>query len=170
MPDVLSRILAGVAPPAAEAGRSGGAVAPMPQQPGGTTPAGPTIAGVRQAAVLALLAALTGGRGGAQGLGTLAGRLREAGLGAEMESWIGRGPPQALRPAELARAIPPATLDQIEAETGIGREEALAELASGLPGLVHALAPQGRLPERDAELDGLSEDELLRHLGMGRSS
>lgn len=173
MPDVLTRILAGApgtAPPAAEAGRSGGAAAPMPQQPGSATRAGPTIAGVREAAVLALLAKLTGGRGGAQGLGTLAGRLREAGLGAEMESWIGHGPPQALRPAELARAVPPATLDDVEAATGIGREEALAELARGLPGLVHALTPHGRLPERDAELDGIEEADLLRHFGMGRSS
>ena len=170
MPDVLTRILAGVAPPPDEAGRSGGAAAPMPQQPGGTTPAGPTIAGAREAAVLALLGALTGGRGGAQGLATLAGRLRQAGLKAEMESWIGSGPLQALRPAELARAVPPATLDEVEAATGIGREEALAELAQGLPGLVHTLTPQGRLPERDAELDGIAADELLRHFGMGRSS
>jgi hypothetical protein len=79
VPDVLSRILAGASgasPPAEEAGCSGGAVAPMPQQPGSAMRAGPTITGVRQAAVLALLAALTGARGGALGVGTLIGRLR----------------------------------------------------------------------------------------------
>lgn len=170
MPDVLTRILGGVAPPAEEAGRSGGAVARMPQQPGSAMPAGPTIAGAREAAVLALLAALTGGHGGAQGVSMLVARLREAGLDAAAESWIEHRDGQALRPAELARAIPPATLDDVEAATGIGREEALAELARGLPGLVGALTPQSRLPERDSELDGLTEDDLLRPFGMGRSS
>lgn len=173
MPDVLSRILAGApgtSPPPEEAGRSGGAVAPMPQQPGSAMRAGPTIAGVREAAVLALLAALTGGRGGALGVGTLIGRLRQAGLEAEVESWLGAGPQQALHPAVLARAIPPETLDEVEAETGLSREEMLAELARGLPGLVHALTPRGRLPERDAELDGVEEEDLLRPFGIRRSS
>lgn len=173
MPDVLSQILAGAAgtmPPAEEAGREGGAIAPMPHQPGTGTRAGPTIAGAREAAVLALLAALTGGQGGAQGVATLIGRLREAGLGAEVESWIGRTDGRTLRAAELARTLPPAMLDDVEASTGIGREEALGELARGLPGLVQALTPQGRMPERDAELDGIAAEELLRHFGMGRSS
>jgi uncharacterized protein YidB (DUF937 family) len=80
------------------------------------------------------------------------------------------GPQQELRPAVLARTIPPATLDDVEAETGLGREGMLAELARGLPGLVHALTPRGRLPERDTELNGVEEEDLLRPFGIRRSS
>lgn len=135
----------------------------------GSGPPGATIAGGRQVAITALLAWLMRGHGGAQGLSSLTEQLRSAGLGSQVDSWISTGPNGDLRPEELARAIPPDTLDDIEAHTGIGREEVLSELSRGLPGMVDRLTPQGRLPERDAELDAADEEEIRRELGLGPS-
>jgi uncharacterized protein YidB (DUF937 family) len=183
-------------PPADEAGRRGGAGGPPPMQqqaslaageqasapesglggllrgllgsaPGdGEGAAGVTIAGVREVAVTAVLAWLMRGRGGAQGLSALVAQLRDAGLGDQVDSWIAPGANRDLRPEELARAIPPEALDEVEAHTGIAREEVLTELAHGLPAMVDRLSPQGRLPERDAELDAADEAEIRRALGL----
>lgn len=128
---------------------------------------GATIGGVRQIALMALLAYLTRGRGGAQGLSSLTEQLRGAGLGSQVDSWISDRPNMDVRPEELARAIPPDALDDIETHTGLARDEVLSELSRGLPGMVNQLTPRGRLPERDDELDAQDEDEVLRHFGIG---
>ncbi len=134
---------------------------------GGLGGVGGNLGGMKGIALIALLAYLMQGRGGASGLSALADRLRGAGLGPQVDSWIGNGQNQSLAPAELERAIPPDVLNEIGQHTGLGRDEVLSQLSRGLPGMVHQLTPEGRLPERDEELHGHDESELLRGFGIG---
>jgi uncharacterized protein YidB (DUF937 family) len=122
--------------------------------------------GIKGAALMALLAYLMQGRGGTAGLSSLTDTLRRAGLGQQVDSWVGPGANHDLRPEELARAIPPEAMDEVERATGLGRDDVLSQLSRGLPGMVNRLTPQGRMPERDEELDGVDEQELLGNFGV----
>lgn len=124
------------------------------------------LGGVKGMALMALLAYLMHGRGGAAGLSSLTNELRSAGLGDRVDSWVGTGPNAELRPEELARAIPPDAMDELERHTGLGRDEVLSELSRGLPGMVDRLTPRGQLPERDDELDDIDENEVLGQFGL----
>ena len=48
-----------------------------------------------------LLGMLAGGQGGAQGLGSLVDRLRQGGLGDEVDSWVGTGANKPVAPDRL---------------------------------------------------------------------
>ena len=140
---------------------------------GGRTPASggggllSGLGGVKGLALVALLAYLMRGRGGAQGLGALAERLQGAGLGPQFDSWVSDGDNREMSPAELSRAIPPEALDAIAGETGLGRDELLSELSRGLPHFIDRLTPQGRLPARDEDLPQAEPDEILGSFGLG---
>ncbi|MGG5808408.1 YidB family protein [Falsiroseomonas sp. CW058] len=125
------------------------------------------LGGVKGMALMALLAYMMRGRGGASGLSSLTDHLRGSGLGPQVDSWIGPGRNEDVRPEELARAIPPEMLDEVQQHTGMGRDEILSQLSRGLPGMVDRLTPQGRLPERDDELNDHDEGDLLSGFGIG---
>jgi uncharacterized protein YidB (DUF937 family) len=143
--------------------------------PGGHVPSGgglgglaSGLGGMKGVALMALLAYLLRGQGGARGLSSLAENLRGAGLGSHVDSWVGPGANSQMSPDELARALPPETLDEVAARTGMGRDEILSELSRGLPGFVDRLTPQGRLPERDEDLPDQDPGDLLDGFGIGR--
>lgn len=125
------------------------------------------LGGMKGLALMALLAYMMRGRGGASGLSSLTEHLRGSGLGPQVDSWIGPGANQEVRPEEVARAIPPEMLDEVTRETGMGRDEVLSQLSRGLPGMVDRLTPRGRLPERDDELNDHDEGDLLSGFGIG---
>ncbi|WP_270938579.1 YidB family protein, partial [Falsiroseomonas oryzae] len=124
------------------------------------------LGGVKGMALMALLAYLMQGRGGTAGLASLTEQLRGAGLGDRVDSWVGPGANRDIDPRELARAIPPEAMDDIERHTGLGRDEVLSELSRGLPGMVDRLTPRGRMPERDDELNDIDENEVLGQFGI----
>lgn len=187
MSDVLSRILGGLmggggglgggmggtgaSPlgvprlPGSEAGRSGGM--PGGGMGGGLGGIASGLGGVKGLALMALLAYMMRGRGGVTGLSSLTEHLRGSGLGPQVDSWIGTGANQDVRPEEIARAIPPEMLGEVTRETGMGRDEVLSNLSRGLPGMVDRLTPRGRLPERDDELNDHDEGDLLTGFGIG---
>ena len=95
----------------------------------------------------------TGGRGGDDAGGDLGGldglvdRFRQGGLGDVMESWIGHGANRPVRPEQLAGALGDDTVDTLQRETGMDRAALLSELSRALPEVVHALTPEGRVPD-----------------------
>jgi uncharacterized protein YidB (DUF937 family) len=125
------------------------------------------LGGMKGVALMALLAYMMRGQGGRQGLSSLTDHLRGAGLGNHVDSWVGNGPNQEVAPDELARAIPPEMLDEVQQHTGMGRDEVLSELSRGLPQMVHKLTPNGRLPDHDHELNDHDEGDLLSGFGIG---
>lgn len=89
---------------------------------------------------------------GATAAGGLDGLIRsfeKSGLGDVIASWIGHGTNREIAPNRLADALGPGTVETLSRETGLPREDLLAQLAQALPGVIDALTPQGRAPSRE---------------------
>jgi uncharacterized protein YidB (DUF937 family) len=102
------------------------------------------------------------GAGGpsAGGLGALIEQFNRTGHGDVINSWIGRGPNRTLPPQQLADALGADTIDALQQETGMEREEMLQELADTLPEAVDQLSPEGAAPDPQV-LEGDEEDLSL---------
>jgi uncharacterized protein YidB (DUF937 family) len=83
------------------------------------------------------------------GLDQLIDRFRRGGLGETIESWIGPGHNRPIQPQQLAQALGPDTIETLSRQTGMDRNDLLAQLAQVLPGVVDGLTPQGRRPNHD---------------------
>jgi uncharacterized protein YidB (DUF937 family) len=114
-------------------------------------------------ALLALLAsrALAGGssqqpQGGGDlgGLGGLVDRFRQGGFEDIIKSWIGTGANRQIAPEQMQSALGPDTVDHLARETGMPREDLLAQLSQLLPGVVDKLTPGGQLPREQDLLPG----------------
>ena len=96
-------------------------------------------------------------------LGPLLDQLRQAGLGRQVDSWIGTGPNEPVEPAELERALgqrgPGAggglggTLGGLTGGLGGGMLGGL--LAQALPYIINAMTPRGRVADEDVPEGGL---------------
>ena len=96
-------------------------------------------------------------------LGPLLDQLRQAGLGRQVDSWIGTGPNEPVEPQELERALgrraPGAgggrggMLDGLTGGLGGGMLGGL--LAQALPYIINAMTPRGRVADEDVPEGGL---------------
>lgn len=93
---------------------------------------------------------LTGGALGG-GLKDLLDRFRQSGQGTKAESWVAKGPNQAIAPDELESALGQERIQWLVEQTGMPKDQLLAGLSHELPDAVDQLTPEGRLPT-DAEL------------------
>lgn len=101
---------------------------------------------------------LAGGAAGSilsGGLSDLLNQLQKKGHGETANSWVGPGPNKQIAPRDLADALGADQINALTAQTGLSRDELLAELSQHLPEVVHHLTPEGRLP---------TENELSRLL------
>ena len=95
-----------------------------------------------------LLGGLLGGGGGLAGgsLGGLFDQFRQNGYGDHVDSWVSPGQNRRIAPDELSQALGPDTLDELEQQTGLPRQQLLSELSDELPDAVDQFTPDGRLP------------------------
>jgi uncharacterized protein YidB (DUF937 family) len=129
------------------------------QQPGGILGGlGSLLGGGQSAGLGGMLAGL----GGAGALGGLLGHLKDQGLGDQVGSWVGKGANEAVAPAQLAQALGPDALNELQQQTGLPREQLLSELAEHLPDAVNAATPEGREPD-DAELHQITAAPPMPH-------
>src|SRR5215211_7684640 len=115
-----------------------------PAQTGAGTPAEG-----QQGSLGGLLGSLgAGGVGGllSGGLNDLVESFKQNGQGDVADSWVGKGPNQAVAPHQLEQAIGPDVLSTLSQETGLSREELLSRLSRNLPDAVDKYTPEGRLP------------------------
>ncbi len=99
---------------------------------------------------------LAGGAAGSVisgGLGDLLKQLQQNGHGETANSWVGNGPNKPISPGDLANALGADQIDHLSAQSGLSRDELLQGLSQYLPGAIHHLTPDGRLPT-DNELSG----------------
>jgi uncharacterized protein YidB (DUF937 family) len=106
------------------------------------------------------LGGVLGGVASGGGLGALIEQFNRTGHGDVINSWIGRGPNRTLPPQQLADALGADTIDALQQETGMEREEMLQELADTLPEAVDQLSPEGAAPDPQV-LEGDEEDLSL---------
>ena len=93
--------------------------------------------------------------GGAGALGALVSHLQQKGLGQEVGSWVARGENRPIAPQQLAEALGPDTVQDLERHTGMPRDALLQELSQELPQALDAATPEGRLPD-DQELNDIA--------------
>ncbi|WP_345892989.1 YidB family protein [Roseomonas acroporae] len=88
------------------------------------------------------------------GLDGLLSRLRQAGLGEQVDSWIGNGANQPVSPQALEPALGGDILSRIEQRIGLDRGELLMLLSQALPVLINLLTPHGRVEPGQAAPQG----------------
>ncbi|WP_443057944.1 YidB family protein [Streptomyces sp. KLMMK] len=105
--------------------------------------------------LLASLLTSLGGAGthgaGSNPLGALLDTLKEGGLAAKTDSWVGKGANQEVSGPEVAQALPYQALDHVAQQAGVTPEEAADEIARTLPQAVDKLTPAGEVPEGSLE-------------------
>lgn len=82
-------------------------------------------------------------------IGGLAGfldRLKQAGLGGLVASWLGQGESEALQPAQLERAVGAGFIDDIARRLGLSAAALAAPIAFIVPRIVDLLTPSGVVP------------------------
>ena len=95
------------------------------------------------------------------GLGGLASKFNQAGMGDVLNSWIGSGQNQAINGDQLTQVLGHDTIGQIAAQLGMGHGDAAGTLSHVLPGLIDQLTPHGQAPA-----GGLGNaDDLMGMLG-----
>jgi uncharacterized protein YidB (DUF937 family) len=140
-------LLALLAYKALKAGGILGSGTPQPQAAG---PAHPTQSSGGAGDWLGGLGSLIGGGAAGSiltgGLGELVKKFQQSGQGRIAQSWIGTGPNAAVSPNDLEEAVGIDNLDALSQQTGMSRDQILAELTEQLPKTVDSLTPQGRIP------------------------
>ena len=85
------------------------------------------------------------------GLGGLAERFRNAGLGHLVDSWIESGANRPASPQDVHQALGDQQVEKMAAQTGMSKSELLPLLARYLPAIIDRLTPQGKLPQQQTD-------------------
>jgi uncharacterized protein YidB (DUF937 family) len=80
------------------------------------------------------------------GLDGLLGKLRQGGLGDEVDSWVSTGANKPVDPQRLGDALGPDTVQQLSAGSGLDIAALLPMLAAFLPQIIDMLTPDGNVP------------------------
>ena len=102
-----------------------------------------------QSSLLQVALQLLQQNGGIQGM---LGKLEQAGLGQQAQSWIGTGQNLPIDANAISQIFGQGQLGQIAQQLGITHEEAASQLAHALPQVVDKLTPQGQVPENHSDL------------------
>ena len=81
------------------------------------------------------------------GLGGLAEKFNQAGLGDVIGSWIGKGENLPISAEQIASVLGSGTLGNMASQLGMDPAQAASQLSQLLPGLIDQLTPNGTLPE-----------------------
>jgi uncharacterized protein YidB (DUF937 family) len=102
--------------------------------------------------MLQLLLQMLSSNGQFGGLSGLAQQFQQAGLGAEMNSWISTGKNLPISPDQLLQVFGQGQLQQMAANSGMDLGSLSGGLADLLPQMIDRMTPTGQVPA--AGLDG----------------
>jgi uncharacterized protein YidB (DUF937 family) len=89
---------------------------------------------------------MLGNDGGHGGLGGLAAKFQQAGLGDAMNSWVGSGDNHAVNADQVTSALGNDTISDLASKLGMSSGDAAGQLSQILPGLINHLTPNGQAP------------------------
>ena len=138
------------------------------QQPNTGASSAPAAGGMGGLNLAALIPVLTpmlvnmlSNNGPHGGLGGLADKFNQAGMGDVLNSWIGSGKNQPISGDQLTQVLGHDTLGQIAGQLGLNHGDTAGALSQILPGLIDQLTPHGQAPA-----GGLgNSDDLMGMLG-----
>jgi len=90
-----------------------------------------------------------GGQGGAGGLGALLQQFQAAGLGEQVNSWVGTGQNLPVSAEQLQGAFGADQMSQMAEKMGLSTGDLGAQLSQVLPQVVDQLTPNGQMPSGD---------------------
>jgi uncharacterized protein YidB (DUF937 family) len=96
--------------------------------------------------MLQLLLQMLSSNGQFGGLSGLAQQFQQAGLGAEMNSWISTGQNLPISPDQLMQVFGQGQLQQLAASSGMDLGSLSGGLADLLPQMIDRMTPQGQVP------------------------
>jgi uncharacterized protein YidB (DUF937 family) len=91
------------------------------------------------------------GGGGLQGIVS---QLTSAGLGQQVQSWIGNGENKPISGQQIQQAMDPAALAQMAQQTGMSPDQIANHVAQALPSLIDQVTPGGKVPSSDPLAQG----------------
>jgi uncharacterized protein YidB (DUF937 family) len=83
-------------------------------------------------------------------LGSLQGlldKLRASGLGAQVDSWLGRGPNEPVTAEQLEKALGDKAVEKISTTLNMPPDQIFSFLAKWLPTIIDTLSPHGTLQQ-----------------------
>ena len=125
-----------------------------------------TEAGFDPAALAGLQGAIQQ-EGGIDGLVT---KLRDGGLGNEVDSWVSPGDNQPVQPDQIQQALGPDTVQRLSAGSGLDIGQLLPLLAMFLPQIINMLTPQGKVPDGVLGWHGRTVPSSVRLAGAPTAS
>jgi uncharacterized protein YidB (DUF937 family) len=103
------------------------------------------------------------GQGGGGGLGALLQQLQQAGLGEQVNSWVGTGQNLPVAAEQLQAAFGSDQMSQMAERMGLSTGDLGSQLSQMLPQVVDQLTPNGQLPQGGlGDLGGLLDGLLKR--------
>lgn len=96
------------------------------------------------------------------GLEGLLGKFRQAGYGAEADSWVSTGQNLPVTGDVLQQVLGSGAFGDIARQLGMSRGEAAGGLAQALPGVIDQMTPQGRIPDASDDLVAQAVEILAR--------
>jgi len=79
------------------------------------------------------------------GLESVLGKFRQAGMGAQADSWVSSGQNVDLSADQLQQVFGSGTLNDIAAQLGMSQNQAGSAMSQVLPELINQLTPQGQV-------------------------
>ncbi len=101
----------------------------------------------QQGGLANVLGGLLADNGEMGGLGGLAEKFRQGGMGDQVNSWIGNGENMPISAEQISRILGSDTVRNIASQLGIDPDQAAQQLSAMLPGLIDKLTPNGQAPE-----------------------
>jgi len=90
------------------------------------------------------------------GLSGLVGKLKDSGLGDQVNSWVGTGENKSVDASQLSSALGSDVVKNIASKLGISNEHAAGSMAGILPEVINKLTPNGKIETDDIVQQGLS--------------
>ena len=94
-----------------------------------------------------VLAAVQGLIGDSGGLHGLAQKLQEGGLGEQLKSWLSNGQNLPVSAEQIQQVLGSPQIAALAGKFGIDPQQAAAQIAEFLPGIIDKLSPNGQLPQ-----------------------
>jgi uncharacterized protein YidB (DUF937 family) len=91
---------------------------------------------------------------GGNGLQGIVAQLTSAGLGQQVQSWIGTGENKPVSGQQVQQAMDPAALQRMAKQTGMSPDQISNHVAQALPSLIDQVTPSGKVPSSDPLAQG----------------
>ena len=123
---------------------------------------GTTSSGGGSGLLLQLALAMLQQNGGLDGV---LGKFRQAGMGAQADSWVSSGQNMNISPDQLQQVFGSGSLNDIASQLGMSQNQAGSTMSQMLPELINQLTPQGQVTHESDDSIAAALESLSRSAG-----